>query len=274
MNVYESMLTVLTSLAIIAAIGSAIYAGEQARTAKRQADHAAAQAEHAQTQARHAGAQAEFAEVQAKHAGVQARIAKDTYDLAEIVHRDQNQPYVFADIRAHEHEPSMVVLIVHNVGPTVATNVQAVCTPAINLDPQMPHVKLISEISISALAPGGRLVRALGFGDRFFSVNGDVVRFTVTATGPHGPAEPSTYDVDVAALATTLAARTPVQVASKAIVEMAEHVRQIAENAKMGQPDRQESVTESPWSCGEDRAAPDVSSHTTTRPDATNGPLD
>ncbi|MGX7680093.1 hypothetical protein ACSMXN_14470 [Jatrophihabitans sp. DSM 45814] len=131
--------------------------------------------------------------------------------LQAQLRRDAAQPYVWVDVRPDDEEGGLILLIVGNSGPTVATNIKVV------LDPPLPTGDRSLEASeaqaqlaqgIQSLPPGRILNWAVGVGfDLAPASVGVVHKATVTAEGPFGPLVPLEYPISLADLLNTRMAR-------------------------------------------------------------------
>lgn len=129
----------------------------------------------------------------------QVQTAKRQTDLQQRMHEDAAQPYVWADIRPSDTDGFLMLLVVHNEGPTVATDVTVTFTPPLvehwdgrREDAEREDVRLAS-------MPPGRTVRwYVGVGPAWHDTD-DPKRFAVRveATGPFGAMPPLTYDLDL-----------------------------------------------------------------------------
>lgn len=153
-----------------------------------------------------------------------ASIAKESYELTKQIHAEQSQPYVFADIRSSEHEPQLVVLLIRNQGPTVATDVRVTFSPAIAVDPARPDIGPLSELTVSSLAPGAQIVRACGVGSTWLDQSPDRITITVNGQGPHGTLAPVRHHIDMIALRQSLAAHKTLHHVVQAVEKIAKGV--------------------------------------------------
>lgn len=96
----------------------------------------------------------------------------------------------------------MLVLVVGNSGPTVATDVRVTFSPPLRgqLETEAAVTRLAG--GISSLPPGRTLAWALGSGLALVEGAGDTAhRCTVNATGPFGPLAPLEYWISLRDLA-------------------------------------------------------------------------
>jgi hypothetical protein len=156
-----------------------------------------------------------------RYSRVQAVAARHAVEHAERVRREQTQPYVFADLRSDEHQPQLLVLLVRNQGPTVAYNVR------VTLDPPLEDVRqeLVSEWSISAIAPGAQLARPIAVAWNLFERAADqlVHEVAVSGEGPAGAIDPLKYEINLKALEHVSAYQKTVYHAVKALEQIAKN---------------------------------------------------
>jgi hypothetical protein len=175
----------------------------QARTAASSARHADRQAQAAEDQVRIAREQTQQAE----------RVHREQLALAERVHREQNEPYVVVDIGPDRPGSSLLVLTIHNTGPTMARDVRIQVTPALESSHATLTPRLASAVSrtIPMLPPNRRLVFAFD-GPQRWSANLPMrYDFTVDAHGPQGAVETLSYTVDLEVLAGHLVGEHPLK---------------------------------------------------------------
>jgi hypothetical protein len=162
------------------------------------------------------------------YAAWQATIAQNAYEHAKQIHIEGSQPYVFVDIRSDSHQPQLVVLLIRNGGPTVATDVCLTIDPAVLVDPAR-NVPPLDKLMITALPPGAEMVRALGVGANFFDRVPDRITVSIDAKGPHGTVPTNSYQLDMAAFRLTAAGHQTLHDAAKALIEIQKHVKTIAD---------------------------------------------
>lgn len=146
----------------------------------------------------------------------QAQIAKgaanEQLELAERIHREQNEPYVVVDIAPDRPGSSLLVLTIQNTGPTMARDVRIQATPELVSTQSTLTPRLVAAVSrpIAMLPPGRRLVYAFDVGHLRFSSDLPMrYDFTVDARGPQGEVEQLTYSVDLNILAGHLVGAHP-----------------------------------------------------------------
>lgn len=118
---------------------------------------------------------------------------------AEQAQREQNEPYVIVDIQPREPGAGVLVLVIENIGPTLARNVQITATPPLVSgwdDAITQTLEGVLAGTIPMLPPGRRLEFPFDDQHRFSSSLPTAYDFTVKAEGPYGPMEDLTYTVD------------------------------------------------------------------------------
>ncbi|MGS2616044.1 hypothetical protein ACVCAH_16200 [Micromonospora sp. LZ34] len=160
-----------------------------------------------------------FAGSQAIAARRQARYGEAQLELAEKVQKDQAQSYVFADLCPDEHDPQKILLLVQNVGATVARNVRVTFNPPLQsvAKPDFKDAEVLRG-PISTLPPGRKIQWFFDIGFRIFESPETPRRYTVriNADGPFGPVEELTYDIDLNDIGQSdAAAPTPKRIADE-----------------------------------------------------------
>lgn len=112
------------------------------------------------------------------------------------------QPYVWADLRPRD-DGQMLVFVVGNSGPTVATDVLVALDPPLaDIVPEgrRDRARLVSDRltqGLRSIAPGRTFMWNLDVGSTFFSDGDDNpvadLTVTITATGPAGQLNPVDY---------------------------------------------------------------------------------
>ncbi|GAA3957543.1 hypothetical protein GCM10023085_45050 [Actinomadura viridis] len=160
----------------------------------------------AKKQAKAAIDQAESAKAQARSAEESARAAQRQVELTEQVRREQAEPYVVVDIRPSDHVSSVFLLIIENVGPTVARNVQIQFDPLLERTLETSRASwkpirdaLLFTSGIPLMPPGRRMEWFFDMTPaRFSSTLPMHYTVTVEADGPFGAVEPLVYQIDLA----------------------------------------------------------------------------
>lgn len=159
-------------------VGAASIAVWQARTASASASHSEKQARAADEQVRVANEQLQQAE----------RLHSEQLALAERIHREQNEPYVIVDIQPSDPASGTLVVVIENIGPTVARDVRISCGPPLVSgwgDDLTEVLQRALSRTICLLPPGRRLEFFLDNQDRL--QNSDLptaYTFTVESEGP------------------------------------------------------------------------------------------
>lgn len=186
----EILTIIISVVALVVAVGTALQARKQAAAAIDQAVEA--------------GRQADSASDQAISAREQADTANRQLALSEQVRREQAEPHVVVDIVPSPLVHWIFLLVIENIGPTVARNVR------IRFDPPPKRVmdqnqgrKPISDWFMFAegipIMPPGRRIELM-FDRTFDLLNADLpLMYTVTvdSEGPFGPVETFTYKIDL-----------------------------------------------------------------------------
>ncbi|RCG29870.1 hypothetical protein DQ384_16990 [Sphaerisporangium album] len=144
---------IVTTIVTVVAVGVALWA---AWKASRQADMAA-------DSARFAGTQADAAKEQVAVGKDQLDVASRQLELEVAIRREQQEPHVVVDIVPSPHAIKVFILVIENIGPTVARNVRIAFEPPIERAAERnPHQHVLrnSRIfteGISHMPPGRRI---------------------------------------------------------------------------------------------------------------------
>lgn len=148
-----------------------------------------------------------------KYARAQAQSAEGQLEVARQVHREQNEPYVIVDIQPQDARPLALVLVIQNIGPTMARNVRISVTPDLTSSQGDDVSEALARVlarTIAMIPPGRRLEYLFDFGTvRFKSDLPMLFEFTVNSEGPAGPVEELTYTVDLDVLSEALIGQRP-----------------------------------------------------------------
>ncbi|MFJ5788215.1 hypothetical protein [Streptomyces hydrogenans] len=152
---------------------------------------------------------------QAKHAKAQVTLAHKQLELAEKVHREQNEPYVLVDIQTGGPGEHLLFLIVENIGSTVARNVRITSDPPI--ESGLPDVTEMLQVALGRtypMIPPGRRLEFVFDGPERFGNTGlpTLYTFTVRSEGPHGAVEDLEHVTDFSTLAESLIKPRPTKV--------------------------------------------------------------
>lgn len=157
--------------------------------------------------------QARHAKTQTQATVEQAATARRQLEQAEKAHREQNEPYVIVDIQPDAPGSGLLVLVVENIGSTIARDVRiAVDPPLVSAsgDNLTERVQRGLSRTIPMLPPGRRLKWAFDVSSRRFASDlPTAYTFTVEATGPFGDMEPLHYLVDFSSWQETLLGEQP-----------------------------------------------------------------
>ncbi|MFC7650377.1 hypothetical protein ACFQX6_66100 [Streptosporangium lutulentum] len=138
----------------------------------------------------------------------QAHTAREQLEHAEKVRREQLEPYVVVDIQPSIHNTQAFVLVIENIGPTVARNVKITFDPPVERlmeqrESSFGRFKLaetyIFTKGIPFMPPGRRI--ELLFDITFERLNSTLDMFyevTVEAEWTEGRVEPMKYPIDLA----------------------------------------------------------------------------
>lgn len=174
-------------------------------------------------------AQARHAKTQTQATVEQATIARRQLEQAEKVHREQNEPYVIVDIQPDAPGSGLLVLLIENIGPTIARDVTITVDPPLvsaTGDNLTERVRRGLARTIPMLPPGRRLKFAFDVSSRRFASDlPTAYTFTVRAKGPFGDVESLEYLVDFSSWRETLLGEHPQAKMEKALGEVAGGLR-------------------------------------------------
>jgi hypothetical protein len=107
------------------------------------------------------------------------------------------QPYVWVDFRVHPQEGVLLIVVVENAGPTVATDVEIAFDPP--LATSLPQCEQVGpQGRLASLPPGRRLTWTFDSGITVFDADiPKQYRVTVTGNGPFGPLPELSYTLDL-----------------------------------------------------------------------------
>ncbi|WP_067799854.1 hypothetical protein [Actinomadura formosensis] len=181
---------IIAAVAVVVAIIAALYSRQQAHSAS---DSAAS-----------AVRSADAANEQVAAAREQVTLGQRQLELAEKIRKEQSEPYVVVDVEASPIARGFLVLVIENIGTTVARNVRFDIDPPLRsarkFNLPVAEAKILKD-GIPMLPPKRRLELLFDFGpDRFESSLEMVYSVTVYADGPHGHVEPMRQDIDISVL--------------------------------------------------------------------------
>lgn len=151
-------------------------------------------------QARSSRASAAHSDRQARAAEEQVRIAQEQLEHARQAQREANEPYVIVDIQQDRPGVPVLMLVVENIGPTVARNVRITASPPLESglgDDLTRNLQDALARTIPMLPPGRRLTFLFDDQKRLDSALPLVYDFVVQSEGPYGPVEDLEYTVDL-----------------------------------------------------------------------------
>lgn len=136
--------------------------------------------------------------------GESLRLAREQLASAIASQEAALQPYVWADLRPRD-DAGMLVLVVGNAGPTVATEVRLTFEPPLRRVVPDDRAEVAEKIEarvgsgIGSIAPGRTFMWNLAVAYAFFPGSDAVptMKVTVSANGPRGPLEPVSYPIEL-----------------------------------------------------------------------------
>ncbi|APE26763.1 hypothetical protein vnz_37255 (plasmid) [Streptomyces venezuelae] len=152
--------------------------------------------------------------IQAKHANDQVEIAERQLELAEKIHREQNEPYVIVDIQPGAPGSMLLHLVVENIGSTVARNVRISADPPIETsfgEQATADLQAVLARVYPMIPPGRRLEFIFDGPSRFNGALPMAYTFTVHYEGPFGPVEELEYLVDIDTLTESPVGQRPLK---------------------------------------------------------------
>lgn len=133
---------------------------------------------------------------------IAAKAARDQTKIQKQLREDAAQPYVWADVRTENEHGVVMMLVLGNSGPTVATDVKVTITPPFPSIEQLkgaPAAQARLAEGFRSLPPGRTLGWWLGQGWNVIEEEGPQIhRITIEANGPFGPVPTLSYDIDLA----------------------------------------------------------------------------
>ncbi|URN05496.1 hypothetical protein LUW74_20730 [Actinomadura madurae] len=180
---------VVAIIAVIVAAIAALYSRIQAHAAS---DSAAS-----------AVRSADAANEQVAAAREQIALGHRQLELAEKIRREQSEPYIVVDIEPSTIGRNFLVLVIQNIGTTVARDVRFNFTPQLRsareLRLPVADAKIVKN-GIPMMPPGRRFEILFDFGPDRYESNLDMTyEVTINADGPHGHIE-TTSEIDIGVL--------------------------------------------------------------------------
>lgn len=131
----------------------------------------------------------------------QTRAAARANALTEKAQREQAEPYVIVDIRPRVPGSSLFVLVIENIGPTIARDVRITVDPPLQTSRGEEKAQILNRAvdrKIATLPPKRRISFVMDTGPGLFGSDlPKVYNFRVESSGPFGPVEPLAYTVDL-----------------------------------------------------------------------------
>ncbi len=157
--------------------------------------------------------------------------------LAERIHREQNEPYVIVDIQPSDPASGTLVVVIENIGPTVARDVRISCGPPLVSgwgDDLTEVLQRALSRTICLLPPGRRLEFFLDNQDRL--QNSDLptaYTFTVESEGPSARVESLEYVVDFGTWAESLMKNRPTKRIEDKLGKIQDAVKALSDSYKL-----------------------------------------
>lgn len=166
-----------------------------------------------------------------KYARAQAASAQGQLEVARQVHREQNEPYVIVDIQPYDPGSFVLVLVIENVGTTMARNVKITASPELESSHGSAVTEALQSViarTISMIPPGRKHQYFFDTSQRFQSGLPVVFEFAVTSEGPMGPVETLRYTVDLAAIKEELIGERPTKKLEEKVGKVADSLRDLS----------------------------------------------
>lgn len=132
---------------------------------------------------------------------IAAKAARDQTRIQRQLREDAAQPYIWADVQPDDQSGVIMVLVIGNSGPTIATNVK------VKIEPPFPNIPQLGEAEtgqqrlaegLRSLPPGRTMRWWLGQGFNLLKPEGPQVhQITINGDRPFGPIPELRYDVDL-----------------------------------------------------------------------------
>ncbi|WP_053679227.1 hypothetical protein [Streptomyces sp. XY66] len=131
----------------------------------------------------------------------QARAVAQANALTEKAQREQAEPYVIVDIKPRIPGSSLLVLVIENIGQTLARNVRISVSPPLQTTLGAERAATLNRVvgrPIATLPPTRRIPFVMDVGHQLFSSElPKVYEFRVESDGPFGRVDPLIYTVDL-----------------------------------------------------------------------------
>jgi hypothetical protein len=134
---------------------------------------------------------------QAKAAEESARENADAVSLQLAALREQRQPYVYVDIRGDDQRPGFLIVLIQNVGSTVATDVVVAFDPPLQSS-QSGRLSNKSTLSVAAVPPGRMITYDLDTNSAYFAAGYPLVyKVRISAKGHQQPIPQLSYSISL-----------------------------------------------------------------------------
>lgn len=215
---------VVAAVAGVISLLAVIYSFQQSKSAKQAVMEATAQTLLTREALEQARLQTEFAGREVEQAQKQSEYAERQLELAELLRKDQAQPYLTAEIDVSLRESELLVIRVSNAGMTVARDVKVVVDP-----PLQTHRKgHIDAIELSTLAPGAVWEQAVDTAPQYFEKNlPRLFTVTIEGNGPFGAIEQEIFTIDLDQIAPKLALDSGTVLIAKNLKKIEQHLRSV-----------------------------------------------
>jgi hypothetical protein len=147
--------------------------------------------------------------------------------------KESLEPLVVAEIVGAENDRDVMVLVIKNVGPSIARNVRIEVSPPPTRSFDTPdatpmHQWRVFTHGIATMPPSHQLVFLWDIGSRRFNIEPALpsrFTFTITAVGPFGPTPPLTYDIDLEPMRDAWVGQTSLRTVVDALKEISASVQ-------------------------------------------------
>ncbi|MFD7565801.1 hypothetical protein ACFV7O_21660 [Streptomyces tendae] len=163
----------------------------------------------------------------------QMKAAIRANELTEKAQREQAEPYVIADIRERVPGSQLLCFVIENSGPTMARDVRLAINPPLQStqgDEATAKLNRAVTRNIPVLPPGRQLMFLMDVGHALFA--SDLPRqytVVVNSSGPFGPVEPLTYNIDLDVLKHSLLNRESLEWSTHVMADEAKRSRKAHE---------------------------------------------
>ncbi|MGO4383868.1 hypothetical protein [Specibacter sp. RAF43] len=137
-----------------------------------------------------------------------ANAAKKQTEIQSQMNKAAAEPYIWADLRPDEAQGGLLLLIVGNSGPTVATNVRVNFSPELRMASKdsSEHATEVLRRGLPSLAPGRVWKWSMGVAWQTVEEGQEpAYDITIEADGPFGPLDKLEYTIGLQEIRHTLA---------------------------------------------------------------------